>query len=265
MKLEVLISCMHQKNLEIIKRSHFTTDVLMINQTDSKSQTTFQDGHHIVRKIDTTERGLSRSRNMALKHAVGDICLICDDDEIMGDCYEQIIIQAFERHPNADIIAFELKNKVTRLRPKEQPIGRLRSLKLASYQLALRRQRILSAGVWFDPLMGAGSGNGAGEENKFLLDCIGNGLRIYYVPEIIGEVCHGPSTWFSGYDEMFFIQRGSTTRYMIGLLPSILYGFYYLIAKRKLYQGTISTKKAAMALFKGIRQDKINKLATGEF
>lgn len=264
MKLEVLISCMHQENLDLVKRSRFTTDVLMINQTDSELQDTFQDGSRVIRKFNTMERGLSRSRNMALEHAIGDICLICDDDEIMNDRYEQIIIQAFERLPKADIIAFDLKNKATRLRPRVQRVGRLRCLKLASYQLALRREPILLSGVKFDPLMGSGSGNGAGEENKFLLDCLNHGLNIYYVPQRIGEVCHGPSTWFSGYDETFFRQRGSATRYMLGLIPSVLYGIYYLAAKRRLYRDTISIQKAAIALFRGIWQNNIKKSATGE-
>lgn len=259
MKLEVLVSCMNQDNLSIIKKSQITSDTLIINQTDSESYFIFQDNNQVVRKFNTLERGLSRSRNMALKHATGDICLICDDDEILDAHYEQIIIQAFECLPKADIIAFDLKNKVTRLIPKTQKVGRLKSLRLASYQLAIRRQRILSAGVCFDPFMGAGSGNGAGEENKFLLDCMRNGLRVYYVPETIGEVCHGSSTWFFGYDESFFIQRGSSTRYMLGLFPSILYGIYYLVTKRKLYQGTISTPKASVALFRGIWQNNIKK------
>ena len=35
MNLEVLISCMNQENLEIVKRSKITTDVLVVNQADS--------------------------------------------------------------------------------------------------------------------------------------------------------------------------------------------------------------------------------------
>lgn len=264
MRLEVLISCMNQTDYELIDRSRITTDVLMINQTDFESTDMAQNCGQIIRRINTKERGLSRSRNMALEHAAGDICLICDDDEIFTDRYEAVICQAFQRLPDADIIAFDLVHKITRLKPRIQRVGRLKSLKLASYQLALKRTAILSSGVRFDPLMGSGTGNGAGEENKFLLDCLRTGLRIYYVPQTIGEVCYGPSNWFSGYDEAFFLQRGSSTRYMMGLIPAVLYGIYYIIAKRALYRDTISFSKAAAALLRGIRENKIQKLAVGE-
>ena len=65
--------------------------------------------------ISTTERGLSNSRNMALKYAVGEICILCDNDEIFEDNYETVICKAFERLPDADIIAFSIENKITKL------------------------------------------------------------------------------------------------------------------------------------------------------
>ncbi|MCD7907283.1 MAG: glycosyltransferase family 2 protein [Clostridium sp.] len=264
MKLEVLISCMNQPDFALIQQSRITTDALMINQTNFESIDMIQTCGQTIRRFNTNDRGLSRSRNTALEHAVGDICLICDDDEIFTDHYETIICQAFERLPGADIIAFDLVNKVTRLTPWIQWVGWLKSLKLASYQLALKRSTILASGVRFDPLMGSGTGNGAGEENKFLLDCLRKGLRIYYVPQVIGEVCYGPSNWFSGYDETFFFQRGSSTRYMLGFAPAVVYGIYYIIAKRALYRDTISLPKATKALFRGIWENKIKKLAVGE-
>ena len=263
MILEVLISCMHQKDLAIIEKSRIITDVLMINQTEFNKQEVFHYDSRKVRIYHTTQRGLSKSRNMALEQAIGDICLLCDDDEILSDIYSEIICRAFDQLPQADIIAFDFKNKITRLSPTIQRVGRLNSLKLASYQLAFRRRRILESGVRFDPLMGAGTGNGAGEENKFLLDCLRKGLHIYYVPKTIGVVCHGPSTWFSGYDQAFFFQRGSSTRYMLGLVPAVVYGIYYLWAKRSLYCHTISTPKAAAALFCVIRENNIQKMASG--
>lgn len=257
MDLEVLISCMHQKDLEIVRRSRITTDVLVINQADGEASEEVWQGTQRIRMITTRERGLSRSRNMALEHAKGEICLLCDDDEIFKERYEAMIKQSFQRLPDADIIAFDIENKVTRLKPHPQRVGRLNSLKLASYQLAFRREQILKAGVRFDPLMGAGSGNGAGEENKFLLDCMKKGLKVYYVPLTIGTLLPGSSTWFFGYDRRFFYQRGAATRYMMGGIPSIFYGIYYLLAKRSLYRPTIAVHEAAAQLLKGIVENPI--------
>ncbi len=266
MKLEVLVSCMNQKDLSLVEKTKITSDVLLINQTVNVSDhvTVHRDGR-TIRMISTKERGVSRSRNMAISHALGDICLLCDDDEILTKEYEIIVCNAFEELPQADIIIFDLEgNKKFRLKPILQRLGPLGCLKVVSYQIAFRTERIRSAGIFFDPFMGAGSGNGSGEENKFLLDCICKGLKIYYVPRTIGLVCHGPSTWFFGFDQAFFYQRGGATRHMMGVPLSVLYGIYYLIFKRRLYKDSLSTVKAAIALFKGIIENPIAKCKSGD-
>jgi|L827metagenome_2_1110789.scaffolds.fasta_scaffold00119_5 glycosyltransferase involved in cell wall biosynthesis len=259
MMLEILLSCMYQNNADIVCRTNITTDALIINQTDFNRNDVIQNGKQTIRLYNTVERGLSKSRNMALRHASGDICLICDDDEVLRDGYDTIIFQAFKKLPDAAVIAFDVENKSTRLKPNIQRVGRLRALKLASYQLAIKNEQIMRANIGFDEYMGAGSGNGSGEENKFLWDCIRHKLNVYYVPETIGQVCHGPSTWFFGYDRKFFYQRGASTRHMMGLIPSIFYGLYYLTAKHSMYGETLGFLSAARALFRGIYENPIQR------
>lgn len=204
MNLEVLLSCMYQADTSLVETSKITSQVLLINQCDQNTEFASQR----IRMISTTERGLSNSRNMALKYAVGEICILCDNDEIFEDNYETVICKAFERLPDADIIAFSIENKITKLPDRIQKIGKWKSLRIDSRQIAFRRESILKSGVRFDPLMGAGSGNGAGEENLFLINCLKSGLTIYYVPETVAKLRESESTWFSGYNEMFFYQRG---------------------------------------------------------
>lgn len=257
MKLEVLLSCMNQDDTSIVQTSGITGDVLVINQTNAEATLEKQDNQQLIRMVSTRERGLSRSRNLAIRFAAGDICLLCDDDEHLAENYEAVICGAFRSLPDADIIAFGVRNKVTRLKPTVQKIGILGCLKLASYQIAFRRESVMRSKIQFDPFMGAGSGNGCGEENKFLLDCLHSGMKIYYCPSVIATVEPVSSTWFSGYDRTFFYQRGGATRHMLGTFPAILYGLYYLACKRKLYGKTISTRYAAAELFRGIWEDPI--------
>lgn len=262
MKLEVLLSCMNQKDTSIVKDSSITGDVLVINQIDHDAfLEEWNDTQHI-RMISTTERGLSRSRNMAIRNAAGDICMLSDDDEQFVNGYEQIITETFRLLPDADVIAFDVQNKVTRLKPRVQRLKYLNCLKIASYQIAFRRSSVMQKQISFDPLMGAGSGNGCGEENKFLWDCLRNGLKIYYHPATIASVDSKSSTWFFGYDREFFYQRGGATRHMMGAVPSIFYGIYYLIRKRGLYSATISTGQAATELFRGIFENPIGRQMT---
>lgn len=252
------MSCMHQKDTSLVEKSRISSDVLLINQTDCDDLVEIKTAGQHIRMMSTVERGLSRSRNMAISNSNADICLLSDDDEIFAENYEQIIIQSFQKLSDADIIAFDLGNKVTRLKPDTCRIGYLNSLRLCSCQLAFRREKIVKNKLSFDVYMGSGSGNGCGEENKFLLDCLKAGLKIYYVPIQIAKLETQSSEWFFGFDEKFFYQRGCATRYMLGLMPSLLYGLYYVLTKRSLYSETISMKAALKALFKGIRDNTIH-------
>ena len=152
-----------------------------------------------------------------------------------------------------------MSHKKTRLKSEIQRIRWLKSLKLSSVQLAFRRKSVIEGMCFFDSHMGAGSGNGCGEENKFLWDCLKKGLTIYYVPRTIAGLLTKDSTWFSVYDKNFFYQRGAATRYMMGITLAFLYGIYYLIVKHSIYKKDISLICAANALFKGICINPIRK------
>lgn len=264
MTLEVLISCMHQKDFSLVCASAITTNALMINQCDRDEIQEWSESTQMVRMISTTERGLSNSRNMAIENAQGDICLLCDDDEYFHPQYESTILGAFQRLPEADIMIFEIENQPCRLKKSVRRLRHLELLRVSSWQIAFRRDVVWKSGVRFDPLMGAGSGNGAQEENKFLMDCYRAGLKVYYVPEVIGRVEHGPSTWFQGYDRNFFYQRGGATRQLMGLPLSILYAFYYALAKRKLYRSQCAFRESLFLTIRGCIENPIHRQRIGK-
>ena len=70
------------------------------------------------------------------------------------------------------------------------------------------------------------------------------------------------STWFGGFDETFFENRGATTRYILGAGLASVYAVYYVICKKKLYFQTISPRNALLATFRGIRENRISKQAS---
>lgn len=257
MTLEVLLSCMHQDDFSLVFKTGITGSALLVNQCDRNGYQTLLQKSNLVRMISTTERGLSLSRNLALERAQKDICLFCDDDEQLTDEYETIILNAFSHLKDADIIVFDVEGSVCRLPKKVRRLRRLELLKVSSYQIAVRRKSIINSNVRFDVFMGAGSGNGAQEENKFLMDCLSQGLKIYYVPQIIGRVEHKNSTWFCGYNKDFFYQRGGATRQLLGLPLALLYAFYYVIRKKTLYEQEISLLSALFSTVKGCFDNKI--------
>lgn len=261
MTLEVLMSCMHQQDDKLVQNARLTGDVLIINQCDQDGYAEYDTQTGRVRMFFSKERGLTKSRNMAIEKARADVCLVCDDDEVFVPGYEEAILKAYKENPQADLIIFKMVNRPPSFADRVMRLRFPQTMKVSSWQISFRRERLLSSGVRFDELLGAGTGNGAEEELKFLLDCERTGLRIYYVPVEIASVAQSSSTWFGGFDETFFENRGATTRYILGTGMASVYALYYILCKKGLYQQTIAPGQALRATFRGIRENKISKQA----
>ncbi|WP_297904468.1 glycosyltransferase family A protein [uncultured Parabacteroides sp.] len=253
MTVEVLISCMYQKDFSIIQRSNVQTDALIINQCDIEKVEEFQFYNtqgkicH-ARMISTKERGLSKSRNMAIRYATGDICLFCDDDETLETDYETKISTSFERYPKESILIFKIKHPKKRYSSQTYRIGYFKALRVCSCQIAFRRERIP---VSFCEKMGSGTGNGGGEENKFLIDCLKKGFKIRYIPLLIMSVSQTDSIWFHGYDATYWINRGWVAKMIYGKLVAYLYIIYVLTIRSHKIDNTNSWFKKAYWIHKG--------------
>lgn len=259
MKLEVLLSCMHQTDFSLVESSRLTGDVCIINQCDREDFSQMPTKRGMARMFSTRDRGLTRSRNMALEKSAADICLLCDDDEVFVPDYEEIITRAYENLPNADVIVFNMVGRPASLGNRVRRLHFPYTCRVSSWQISFRRRSLLDSGVRFDTLLGAGTGNGGEEELKFLTDCRRAGLRVYYVPEAIASVAQEVSTWFHGYTETYFENRGATTRYILGLPLALAYAVYYTVSKRSLY--ALSPWQAFKATCRGMKGNRIGKLA----
>lgn len=261
MQLEVLISCMFQDCSKLIKQSNIQTNVLIINQCNEEGYEEFyftnkKSATCLARIYHTTERGLSRSRNMAIAKAQGDICLLCDDDETFCDCYEEDIINTFTHHPNTDIIAFRLTRSTKEDGNKSFRINYFTSPKISSIQIAFLRKSCLN--VRFDEMMGSGTGNGGGEENKFLLDCLNSGLKALYIPVLIGSVTPTQSQWFQGYSPKYMRDKGWAIRRTYGFFWGACYLLYFTLSKHKKYREKMSLLTTITALYKGYFEKRNN-------
>lgn len=259
-KFAILLSCMYEKDKEIIKRSNIQSNCVIINQcNEDKKEELKIENNKTCLWINSKERGLSRSRNMAIQNSDTDVCLIADNDEIFDDDVEEKILKAYKELPQADIIVFNLHNKPTKLKNKIYKLKRLESLRVCSWQISFKRQSVIENNLKFDIKLGAGTGNGAGEENKFLLDAYDKGLQICHYPANIATMIENESTWFKGYDEEYFYKRGMTTRYILGFWLSCVYAVYFLIFKYGEYKNNISMIKAGSKIFTGILKNSLNK------
>ena len=258
MKLDILMSCMHQKDTHLIAASGITGSAVVINQCDRDGLREFPEDPGRVKWMDSTSRGVTKSRNMAISLSDADVCLLCDDDEVFVPDYENKILDAYATLPQADVIIFKMQNRPSAFPDQVMRIKFPGTMHVSSWQISFRRERICGCGIRFDELLGAGTGNGAEEELKFMTDCQRAGLQIYYVPEEIASVAQTESTWFAGFDEQFFYNRGATTRYILGFALSAAYALYYVVRKKSLYESQITPGKALRAILRGILENKIS-------
>lgn len=264
MKLDILMSCMNQQDDRLIHSSRITGNAVVINQCGTDAARQYPTENGIVRWYDSSGKGLTVSRNLALEHSDADICLLCDDDEVFVADYEDRICRAYRQLPQADVMIFKMVGRAPSFEDRVMELKFPQTMRVSSWQISFRRDSLIRTSVRFDELLGAGTGNGAEEELKFLTDCEKAGLRIYYMPEEIASVAQAESTWFKGFDEIFFYNRGATTRYILGWPLAAAYGIYYVLKKKSMYSGDISPNKALRAVFRGIRENKIGKQARGE-
>ena len=204
MNLEVLLSVMNLNKSDLDKMN-IRCKCTVINQC-SKT------GFSKYKNFDIysyNEKGLAVSRNRGLEHVTGDIVILCDDDVVYNDNYEKIIIDEFKKNKNADIIIFNIEspNRKIRINKKNKRLHFYSMLTYSSQRIAFKRDSVI--GIKFNTLFGAGSRFSCGEEALFLVECLNKGLNIYSNNNYIGVVNHTSSTWFNGYNEKFFFDRGA--------------------------------------------------------
>lgn len=254
---EVLLSAMHLDNEDYIDTLNIHSDCVVINQCDRECIRTSERDRNTrefrVCYVETKERGLSKSRNMALLHAKGPVCILCDNDVEYVSDYDRIINDAFLRHKDADVIVFFVKRPERQVPvfTKDKRMGYLSVLKIFSPEIAFRKDCV--SGIRFDELFGAGAKYFQGEENIFLYECLKRGRKIVYVPEMIAQVRDEESTWFKGFDREFFISRGANYAAMSRLFSLVLI-MQYALRKKSKYRNNLTTGQAIFAMLSGRRE-----------
>lgn len=213
MKLQVLISTMNQKDHVILDKMNIQTDAIVVNQCNQNFVENVQYMGKQILFMSLAERGIGLSRNTALMRSEAQICLFADDDEVFVDSYEDIICQAFEKNPKADLILFNVKGTSgTRPCPyikSSKQIHIYNCLRYGTVSFAIRRKSAIMNNLSFSLLFGGGAKYGSGEDSLFLVEAIRKGLRIISSPETIAYVNSETSTWFNGYNEKFFRDKGA--------------------------------------------------------
>ncbi|EGT0695832.1 glycosyltransferase family A protein [Clostridium perfringens] len=265
MSLEVLVSTMKKKDLlGLMKSMNIIGNCTLVNQCDINKKEKFILNDKNLKFIYSKEIGLSKSRNLAIKNANCDICLLSDDDLKYVDNYENIILNAFKKNPEYDIITFQVEGidkKFKDYSKREKKLGYINSLKVASVEIAFRLESIRKNNIEFNELIGAGAKYYMGEENVFLYDALRKGMKIKYLPIKIADVYVGDSTWFNGFDKKYFYSKGAAFTAMTKKFNLILM-IQFLLRRRNLFKkdiGLIVAFKEMLNGMKNYKKEVINK------
>lgn len=270
MKVEVLASVMNTTLPETVEHMNLQSDAVIINQCDRLAYEEMKIAGHggsaeadpqeeyLIRYYSFPERGIGRSRNEAILRAEGDICLFSDADIVYEDGYEAAILAEFEKNPEADMIIFNIT--VEEERRTYHITGRKRVHwyncgRYGAVSFAIRRDRLLESGITFSLLFGGGAKYSNGEDSLFLTEFIKKGYRVYTAPVTIGREEAGESSWFRGYNEKFFHDRGVLYHYLYGRLEWIL-ALRFLYAHKSTLCADVPLKQAKRWMREGIREAK---------
>ena len=254
MKLQVLVSAVGQEVSTLAERMHLESDAIIINQTKTIAYQEYEHAKHKICCYSFAEKGVGLSRNNALLRATGDIVLFSDEDIVYDAGYEEKILEEFKKHPEADMLLFNMRVGEARATYYTEKLHRVHiwnAGRYPTYSFAVRREKLHAAHITFSLLFGGGAKYSNGEDSLFLKDCLKYGFKVYAVPVTIGMEVERESTWFCGYHEKFFVDRGVLYHFLYGRLAGLM-ALRFLLAHGNVMCKEIPRKEAFAMMRRGI-------------
>lgn len=215
MNIQVLVAAMNQSDHSLPSKMNIRTDAIVANQCDRNSIEEFLYNGKSIKYLNFAERGVGLNRNNALMRASADICIFADDDMVYVDNYDEIIIRSFEENPQADVIIFNLKEKIPSryIITQKTKVGYFNYLRYGTARIAVRLESIKRNGIYFNECFGGGTEHCHGEDNIFINACLKKKLNVVALPEYIAELTEErKSSWNNGYDTKYLEDQGALYR-----------------------------------------------------
>lgn len=242
-EIEILIATMNRENLDFLD-SMFpfplpdNVNLLIVNQSKKPS---IESPTPKIRLIHSTEKGLSKSRNLALTHARGKICVFTDDDVVFLEAFDDKIKRAFTEFPDSSLIRFQYESQPG-LPAKKYPIrpqahlSKMNLLNLSSVEMVINLEKINEKGIRFNEHFGLGSGVfEMGEEQVFAAEIRKTGGQLSYFSEPLLLHPQESSTEKIADDRRYYIY-GGVTRAVFGknVLFWVLLKLFFELKNKKI-------------------------------
>lgn len=239
MILEILISTMNRKDLSFLDKMFVNNqindfNILIINQTTKDC--ILKSDYKNIRVINSFEYGLSKSRNLAIENAIGDICLLADDDVQYVSGFRQIILNSFFNNGKAHIITFKMvDDKGTEFKKYPDVIWHnIKSvITVNSVVIVFKKNEIIEHNLVFNSNFGLGSIFPTGDEYVFLRDGLKLNLNIYFENKVILSHKYFSSGRVMGSDKMVYARSAIMYKYsgFMAYLKLIKYLYQSIMAK----------------------------------
>ena len=267
MNVQVLVSIMNQTDHSLPAKMNISTDAIIGNQCNYNSIEKFDYNGNTIKYLNFDERGIGLNRNNSLIRADGDILVFADDDETFFDNYGSIIKDAYNKLPKADAIFFNIDYTGSSRKPKNfRKISKMQlfnSLGIATPRITIKNRSVKSNNINFHRQFGGGADYSCGEDSLFIADIFKKGLTIYAYPATISTIERTTSTWFKGYNEKYFYDKGALFAAMFKRFGYILCCLVFLKNRKLLFDGAIGYRRAAKlarcgakGFYKGITYEK---------
>lgn len=255
MTIETLVSAVNQEVETLGKTMNLQTDAIIINQCKENSYLEYSMEDKKIMCYSFCEKGVGLSRNNGLLRSTADIILFADEDIVYVDGCEDLILKAFQDNPQADMLLFNVEVTAERATYDTKEKKRVRwynSGRYPAYSIAVRREKLHRSNVTFSLLFGGGAKYSNGEDSLFLKECLDHGLVIYALPITIGREVPRPSTWFDGYHEKFFFDRGVLYHFLYGNLKYIM-ALRFILKYQKTMCQEILPREAYQIMCRGMK------------
>ena len=259
-KVEVLVACMWQKDDSLYTQMNLHSDCVLANQGDTHSYQEFpQNDGSVVKLISSQDRGVGKNRNKALQYASGEYVMFADEDMIYEDNYVQTVEEAFKKCPKADMIIFKLKylNRLTIGKVETMTFKRLHlwnAMRYGTARVAIRKSALDKACLCFSTLYGGGARFSSGEDSLFIRDAFRKGLKIYASPVTIATVKQEASSWFTGFHDKYFTDKGVLIANTFPVMKYLL--VYYFAFRLRKVSKDYGFRKICRLMRQGFREFK---------
>lgn len=257
-KFQILVATMHQKDLSIVEKMNIRCDAVIANQSDREEIINKDTEYGRIKMITTPTRGVGLNRNIALMAAEADIVLFADDDMIYNNDMSTSVVEAFKALPQADVLVFGIDiikdgKIIERRRSKIRRLHIWNAMRYGTVRVAARRSALLEKNITFNQCFGGGCTFSAGEDSLFLKACFDNGLKVYSHSYVLGSCSKDTSSWFTGYNEKYFYDRGVLVRKLFPRLYGLMALYFGVRFKRKTELGVF---KRLRLIYSGVRGGK---------